>query len=444
MQKQQNSLIAGLRATNEALLKQDQEAKDAADSTPTTLATPVTIGGTSTTTTATSAPMLAITAGDSSDKSTKGQTTATATVTQTSQNPALLSVDSKDSLTPTSASSPAPLLSAAEQLHNTTALSTATSTVHTILPAPTAAAGHPTTAIACARLRKKSGASLLNRSDSSESAAGRKYLTPSLSDPHPGVQRDRSLSISAIGAVGSGGMQQQGAANVTANVPSSVSGAKAKPRRQIGGTVAGGTTAATSNAGAGIGAVTSKASPAGHYIASELLNHHHGAGGGSGASHGGYHMHSMYHHHGGGASGTGSTTATGSTAASSTERMNNAGGGVAALASGASGSNHTTTTATSGSSAAGVVGGLTHSSYSQYHLATMDGGGHHQQTSHVLPTFGGGGSAAIVGVSGATLNKALTISNQVSLVYEVHDWWSEQMIGSGVPHQQDDDDAEDY
>lgn len=71
----------------------------------------------------------------------------------------------------------------------------------------------------------------------------------------------------------------------------------------------------------------------------------------------------------------------------------------------------------------GTGGGLPQTSYSQYHLASaaMDYPPPVQQHQQHQPPTGG--------VSGAQLNKALTISNQVSLVYEVHDWWSEQVIG---------------
>lgn len=67
----------------------------------------------------------------------------------------------------------------------------------------------------------------------------------------------------------------------------------------------------------------------------------------------------------------------------------------------------------------GTGGVLPHASFSQYHLSSMTVIDYPPQQQQ--PSTGG--------VSGAQLNKALTISSQVSLVFEVHDWWSEQVVG---------------
>lgn len=76
---------------------------------------------------------------------------------------------------------------------------------------------------------------------------------------------------------------------------------------------------------------------------------------------------------------------------------------------------------------------------SQYHLVDLQQ--HPVMTSSSAAVLAANAASA---VTGATLNKALTISNQVSLVYDVHDWWSEQVVGGTAQLNDMDDDWDDF
>lgn len=226
------------------------------------------------------------------------------------------------------------------------------------------------------RIRKKSGGGAvapLNRSDSTGSASGRKFLAPSLSDPSARNDKDRS-GLTVVS---------------TANMTSVSSVSKTKPRRQIGGT-------------SGIPPVSSSSKIVGSH-ASEIPNHH------GSSSHHLLSHHLLHHHHHG-----------------TNERLASAASGPGG-SSGTCSTNHSSANAGSGVSGAG---GVTASGYSQHHLATMD--------FHMVTTLGSsGGFAGRDHFQAPTLNKTLSISNQVSLVYEVHDWWSEQVVGGVTISEED-------
>lgn len=224
------------------------------------------------------------------------------------------------------------------------------------------------------RIRKKSGGGTvtnLNRSDSTGSVSGRKFLAPSLSDPSARVDKERS------------GLTVVSAANMASG------GSKSKPRRQIGGTCA-------------VTPVSSSSKAPGSH-AHDMANHH------SSSSHHLLSHHLLHHHHHG-----------------TSDRLASAASGPGG-SSGTASTNHSSANAAGG---AGGTGGITASGYSQHHLATMD--------FHIAATLGSsGGFGGRDQFQAPTLNKTLSISNQVSLVYEVHDWWSEQVVGGVTASEED-------
>lgn len=312
--------MAGLRATNETLLKQDLDAAKEADSNPTTQATPIcatatatTVSVVSTASTAATASQMVATATGLDHPVVVPLLPAVSTAASTYVNPSLRTSDSKDSTTttpPLSATSPALLPTAicttAAVSHPTpssslaivvTAKPTISSSSHvastaTVPPIATTAAQLG------ARLRKKSGTSLLNRSDSAEGSAVRsKYLQPSLSEPQQpflGGRHDRDRSHSVSAATGSsllyatGGPQSAAAAAAAAFLSTTGGGKPAKGRRPQPIGQSAGTSVERSMAVSTI----SKSSSAGHYIANELLNHHHHQYHAGAAGVGG-----IFHHH---------------------------------------------------------------------------------------------------------------------------------------------------
>lgn len=309
-------MIAGLRATNEALLREQEAAAENA----------IQLNDASTETKISPTPTV-------SNLKNKQELAEPSTIVHSqATSPSLIqtsSIDSKDPATPSSTSASA------------------------VNDGPVS------------RIRKKSGGGTvasLNRSDSTGSASGRKFLAPSLSDPSARIDKDRCGLTVVSAAAGS-------------SVP------KSKPRRQIG-------------ASGGITPTTSSSKMAGNHGA-DLMNHH------TGSSHHLLSHHLLHHHH----HGTNDRLAA---------AANAPGGG----SSGTCSTNHSSVNA---ASAAGGVGGVSGGGYSQHHLATMD--------FHMAAMLGAaGGFGGRDQFQMPTLNKTLSISNQVSLVYEVHDWWSEQVV----------------
>lgn len=326
LQKQQHSLIAGLRATNEALLKEQEAAAE---------------------------NLNAMHLNDAASSDTKVSPTPT--------------ISNKDIADPTA------IVTSIVSSANPTLTSSTESKEHVTLSSST----NTTTEGPISRIRKKSGGGVvaaLNRSDSTGSGSGRKFLAPSLSDPSARVDKDRS-GLSVVSA---------------ANMSSASGVSKPKPRRQIGG-------------GGGVTPVTSSSKTIGSH-AVEMPNHH------TASSHHLLSHHLLHHHHHG-----------------TNDRLASAASGQQGGSSGTcSSANHSSANATSG--VGGTAGGIASSGYSQHHLATMD--------FHMAATLGSG-----VGFGGQfqapTLNKTLSISNQVSLVYEVHDWWSEQVVGGVTISEED-------